>query len=115
DGTTCDDGNKCTQVDTCQAGACNGAQPIACVALDQCHVAGVCAPATGLCSNPAAANGAACNDNDRCTQSDTCQAGACLGLNPVVCAPLDTCHPAGTCDPATGACSNPVLADASAC
>ena len=29
-----------------------GANPVVCTASDQCHVAGVCNPATGLCSNP---------------------------------------------------------------
>jgi chitodextrinase len=106
-GTACDDGNACTQVDTCQAGACVGASPVVCTASDQCHVAGACDPATGACSNPAAANGTACNDGNACTQGDTCQAGACASGSPVVCAAQDQCHLAGSCNPATGVCSNP--------
>src|SRR6185436_2735495 len=84
-------------------------------ALDQCHVAGVCAPATGACSSPNKANGAACNDGDACTQTDTCQAGVCTGQNPVVCSALDQCHAAGVCAPATGICSNPNKANGTAC
>ena len=27
DGAACDDGDKCTQTDTCQAGVCEGSNP----------------------------------------------------------------------------------------
>jgi len=93
-------------------GLCAG---VVCAALDACHVAGVCDPATGVCSNPAAADGTACTDGSACTLTDTCQAGACTGASPVVCTALDACHAAGTCDPATGACSNPPVADGTPC
>src|SRR5204862_186258 len=115
DGTTCNDGNACTQSDTCQAGACVGTNPIVCAASDQCHVAGMCDPANGTCSNPNAANGTACTDSNACTQSDTCQAGTCTGANPVVCSASDQCHVAGTCDPANGTCSNPNATDGTVC
>jgi hypothetical protein len=72
-GTTCNDGNGCTQTDTCQSGTCSGANPVTCTALDQCHVAGVCSAATGTCSNPNKANGTACNDGNACTS------GSCGG------------------------------------
>src|SRR5439155_383531 len=111
-GTACNDGNACTQGDTCQAGTCTG-NPVVCTAQDQCHVAGTCDPATGLCSNPAKADGTGCNDGDLCTQGDTCQAGTCTG-NPVVCTAQDQCHVAGTCDPATGLWSDPNNADRTA-
>jgi len=114
-GTTCDDGNACTQTDTCQTGACTGANPVVCTASDQCHVAGTCNPTSGVCSNPQAPEGTTCNDGDACTQTDTCTNGTCNGANPVVCAALDQCHVAGTCNPATGACSNPNIADGTAC
>jgi concanavalin A-like lectin/glucanase superfamily protein len=115
DGSPCDDHNPCTQTDVCQNGTCIGSNPIVCSASDQCHVAGTCDPATGTCSNPAAANGTACNDGNACTRTDTCQSGACVGSNPVTCTASDQCHVAGTCDPATGACSNPAAADGTAC
>ena len=85
DGTACNDGNACTQEDTCQAGVCVGDDPVVCTATDQCHDAGVCSPATGLCSNPIVEDGTACDDGDACTQEDTCQAGVCVGSDPVVC------------------------------
>jgi hypothetical protein len=114
-GTACDDGNACTVGDTCQGGSCAGGNPVVCAAPDQCHAAGVCNPGTGVCSTPVKANGAACNDGNACTQSDTCQAGACTGSNPVVCAAPDQCHLAGACDPASGACSFPARADGTVC
>src|SRR5439155_9260528 len=73
DGTACSDGNACTQTDTCQSGTCTGSNPVVCTALDQCHVAGSCDTATGVCSNPNAANGTPCSDGNACTQTDPCQ------------------------------------------
>lgn len=101
DGTRCDDGNGCTQTDTCQSGVCVGADPVVCSAPDDCHDAGACDPATGACSQPAKADGTACNDGDSCTQSDSCQDGVCLGGSPVSCDDADPCT-LDTCDAVTG-------------
>jgi hypothetical protein len=79
---SCDDGNACTQSDSCQAGTCIGASPVICTASDQCHVTGMCDPGTGTCSNPARADGTACNDGSACTASDTCISGVCVGGPP---------------------------------
>ncbi|HXQ24747.1 MAG TPA: hypothetical protein VN812_23925, partial [Candidatus Acidoferrales bacterium] len=89
---------------------------VTCTALDQCHAAGTCDPATGQCSNPPAPSGSACDDGNACTQTDQCDGnGTCVGSNPVVCTALDQCHIAGTCDPSTGTCSNPTAADGAVC
>jgi hypothetical protein len=93
----------------------NTCVPIICTASDQCHTAGVCDPLTTLCSNPAAADGTSCNDGNACTQTDTCVSGACTGANPIACSALDACHLAGPCDPGSGACSNPLAGDGTAC
>jgi len=77
----CDDGNACTQSDSCSGGVCVGHNPVVCSASDQCHVAGVCDPSTGFCSNPNAANGTACDDGNTCTTSDACLDGVCTGPN----------------------------------
>ena len=114
-GSTCNDGSACTRTDTCQAGTCSGGNPVVCTALDQCHLAGTCAPATGICSNPTKADNSACNDGNRCTQTDTCQAGTCSGTNPIVCMPSDQCHVAGTCTPSTGLCTNPFQPNGTSC
>jgi hypothetical protein len=115
DGSSCNDGNACTQADTCQGGSCTGANPVVCTALDQCHVPGACDPETGICSNPSKSDGSTCNDGNLCTQTDTCQGGGCVGADPVVCTALDQCHDPGACNPATGVCSNPNKADGSTC
>jgi hypothetical protein len=115
DGTACNDGDLCTQTDTCQAGACSGDNPKICTALDQCHVPGTCDPSDGICSNPTKNDGASCTDGNACTQSDTCQSGSCVGAAPVVCTALDQCHVPGTCDTQSGTCSNPSKADGSSC
>jgi cysteine-rich repeat protein len=59
----------------------------------------------GDCCSPLCqfeADNSPCNDNDACTQTDTCQTGICTGANPVVCTALDQCHAVGICSPGTG-------------
>ena len=115
-GTSCVDTDLCTQTDTCQAGVCTGGNPKTCVPSDTCHTAGTCAPATGVCSNPTKAVGASCDDQNLCTQTDTCSASfVCVGSNPKTCVASDTCHTAGTCAPSTGVCSNPTKAVGASC
>jgi hypothetical protein len=105
-GISCNDSNACTQTDTCQAGVCNGANPVVCNAPDDCHDPGTCNTTSGLCENPPPKpDDTPCSDADLCTQIDRCQTGVCIGSNPVVCFPSDDCHDAGTCAPATGSCS----------
>jgi len=77
-GVACNDGNACTKTDTCQAGVCQGSNPVVCTASDQCHAVGTCDPAGG-CSNPSVPDGTACNDKSGCTTSDVCTAGICAG------------------------------------
>jgi parallel beta-helix repeat protein len=113
-GTACNDGNACTQVDACLAGACVGAQPVTCVATDQCHPAGTCNAATGFCSNPAAPNGTACNDGNLCTLGDVCLSGVCGG-SPKACAASGACFTGGACDPLSGACTSEPVANGTAC
>lgn len=113
-GTTCNDGNACTQVDACQAGACVGSAPVVCSATDPCRDPGVCAPATGICSQPAKPNGTACNDGNACTRTDSCQAGTCRGASPVVCSASGPCQNA-TCNPTNGACAEAPKPDGTAC
>lgn len=76
---SCDDGDACTQVDTCLAGVCTGADPVVCTALDQCHSVGICDTETGLCPDPLADNGTVCDDGDACTTLDVCTDGTCAG------------------------------------
>jgi hypothetical protein len=70
-------------------------------------------PPTHACDGQA--DGTACNDDNPCTASSSCQGGVCTGAEPVVCVAAGPCHEAGTCDPSTGKCSNPLKAEGSAC
>ena len=119
DGTSCSDGNACTLADTCQAGVCHPGTQVTCTALDQCHAVGTCNTTSGICTNPAKANGTACNDGNANTVGDVCTNGSCAGIDHcigVTCPLPDQCHVAGACvDHATGACSNPNKADGTAC
>ncbi len=115
DGTSCDDGNACTQTESCHSGVCTGSNLVTCSASDQCHDVGTCDPATGACSNPAKVDGSSCNDGNACTQTDSCQNGACTGGSPVVCTAYDACHVAGTCDSVNGTCSNPPAPSGTSC
>ena len=114
-GTTCNDGNSCDLSDTCQSGVCTAGSHVTCTASDQCHVAGTCNSSTGQCSNPAIGDGTACSDGNACSLGDSCRGGVCVPSRSITCAPLDECHTAGTCNPATGACTNPQLADGTTC
>src|SRR5205823_2279487 len=102
----------CTRTDICEAGLCAGTNSVVCTAADQCHTAGVCNPASGVCSNPAKLDGAPCDDGNACTRTDTCAAGACGVANPVVCTAANQCHTAGVSNPASGVCSSPAKLDA---
>jgi hypothetical protein len=114
-GTPCNDGDLCTNTDSCLVGICVGSNPTQCNPTDQCHDVGICQLATGACAIPAKDDGSSCNDANACTQTDTCLAGACTGGNPLVCTALDQCHDPGTCDVNTGTCSNPPKQDGALC
>ncbi|MEM9557543.1 MAG: carboxypeptidase regulatory-like domain-containing protein [Acidobacteriota bacterium] len=101
--SSCDDGNPCTS-DRCENGSCVH-DPVAdgttCDDGSGCGE-GVCM--AGSCDlTPLMDDGAACDDGDACTQTDTCQAGACVGEDPLECddgneCTDDTCEPAFGCD-----------------
>ncbi len=95
---TCDDGNKCTLGDTCSGGSCTGGTTITCDDTNPC-TSDACTPSTG-CTHTAA-SGAPCNDNNKCTDSDICQNGTCVGGSTKTCSDNDPCTDT-SCDPATG-------------
>jgi C1A family cysteine protease len=84
----CDDGNSCT-LDSCDSS-------IGCQFTPQ-------------------ADGSACDDENACTQSDSCLEGVCTGADPIECTALDNCHLAGECDPGSGVCSNPAVENGTPC
>ena len=81
-GTVCDDGNACTQTDTCQGGVCVGSNPVVCNAPPICHVAAgaTCDPATGHCVYPNETNRTVCGGSGATTSiccNGTCWDGCC--------------------------------------
>ena len=87
-GAVCDDGDACTLVDECNAGVCQGSNPVVCSPMDECHDAGVCDPLTGACSPVPKPNGSACDDGNPCT-TDACQTGTCTGVSKLDGTPCD--------------------------
>ncbi len=79
DGSSCNDGNACSLIDSCVAGTCVGGNPVVCAAQDQCHQAGACDPTSGACTSTVLADGSSCNDGEAYTRGDHCAAGACTG------------------------------------
>jgi hypothetical protein len=82
-GTSCNDGNPCTQNDSCQNGTCMGSMVI-CMASDVCHVAGTC-QGDGTCTNPNAPDGTPCDGDGTCSggmcqcpMGQTVQGGMCV-------------------------------------
>ena len=70
-GSDCDDSDACTTLDSCQAGACTSGSATTCAPIDDCHGAGSCDPALGLCSTPALSDGTGCSFGH-------CFAGLCM-------------------------------------
>ncbi len=116
-GTACNHGDPCWVGESCQAGQCTGGGAFNCTNPAQCQNATTCTVRDGgpFCDYPAKADGTQCDDDDGCTQTDTCQGGLCDGSNAVVCTAKDECHVAGTCNPSTGLCPDPAKPNGSWC
>ena len=115
DGSGCDDGLYCNGSDSCAGGACSDHGGDPCPGADgdgDCTES--CDEAADDCS-ASDASGSSCSDGSQCTQSDTCQAGNCVGSNPVTCVAQDVCHDVGVCDAGNGTCSNPAKPDGALC
>jgi hypothetical protein len=76
-GGACETGNLCTN-DVCRDGACTSGGNVNCGTPDQC-LAPTCDPATG-CSTERL-SGIRCDDDDRCTVTDECANGSCIGVD----------------------------------
>eukprot|EP01065_Artemidia_motanka_P042695 TRINITY_DN5771_c0_g3_i2.p1 TRINITY_DN5771_c0_g3~~TRINITY_DN5771_c0_g3_i2.p1 ORF type:complete len:4752 (+),score=1264.50 TRINITY_DN5771_c0_g3_i2:1602-15857(+) len=128
-GTLCNDQNSATVDDRCVLESSSGLRGAMCVGTDRCagvvcvsagrcRLAGTCSPATGTCTNPAAADGTLCDDRDPTTFGDKCVMGDCVGRKrcvAVVCAAPDSCHLPSSCDPTTGECRKVQRVDGSVC
>ncbi len=76
--TPCSDGDPCTIGDACDAGLCVGRQKD-CSAFDGPCNQGACDTDIGECGPQPRTDGTSCDDGQWCTETDSCQAGACVG------------------------------------
>lgn len=81
DGSPCDDGQFCTQNDSCQAGVCAAGTPLQCAPPGGCFIS-VCDEVANSCTSIPGNDGTACEDGNACTVGTTCTAGVCLGGAP---------------------------------
>ena len=73
----CDDGSLCSVVDVCVNQACIAAGSLNCDDGNACTT-DLCNGKTGACSHSAAPAGGVCDDDDLCSQGDTCDGkGGC--------------------------------------
>ena len=94
---SCDDGNACTENDTCAGKVCGG-QTKSCDDSNACTVDSC---STTLGCKHLADTGGACDDNDKCTTVDKCDAGVCKGTTAPSCDDNNACTNDG-CDAALG-------------
>lgn len=99
--SSCDDGLKCTHTDLCEGGACGGTEVLCSGEGDTDCEANMCDAASGACALTDL-DGANCNDDIKCTKSDVCSKGLCVGL-PKTCPDGDPCTD-DFCVPETGVC-----------
>ncbi|MBU0553914.1 hypothetical protein KKF91_14770 [Myxococcota bacterium] len=106
-----DDADLCNGRLVCRDAACvlDPASVVTCPALGDPCLINVCVPQTGQCA-PAPNDGQACDDQEPCTQPDTCASGACRAGAWICecrvdgdCAPADPCLGAAVC--LAGACA----------
>ena len=102
-GEPCDDGSPCTEASTCNAGLCEGGQPVDCSGLDTPCLTGVCDAALG-CVGEAKPNGTTCDDGLFCTDLDVCTDGACTPGQPRDCSNIGSACAPGFCDEDADAC-----------
>ena len=74
---SCDDGDPCTESDSCTAGKCAAGSPKLCDG-GPCTI-GQCDKTSGKCAFANKADGTGCDDGDPCTAGETCGKGLCQG------------------------------------
>ncbi len=99
-GTGCDlDGKYCTD-DACQGGTCTAGGAPNCSYLDQQCVTGICTEAAKGCTKQSLGDGTKCDDQNPCTDPDTCTGGVCGGTklpDDTACGFMNQKCCAGTC------------------
>ncbi len=93
----CEDGDRCTEADTCEGRRCVAGNTVDCDDRDPCTIDG-CDPETGCTHAP---SDVGCEDGDPCTSGDTCVGGKCVGGEPTDCDDGKPCTD-DDCDPGIG-------------
>ncbi|MEM1031459.1 MAG: hypothetical protein AAGN82_14010 [Myxococcota bacterium] len=118
DGAACTPTNLCQTGGACVGGACSGGVPTDCFFApvpNECFNA-VCNPQNGMCEPVAGNDGASCVDqNDLCSDGNTCSNGTCGGGGPKDCSALTGGCGLGACDPASGVCGTVPVMDGLTC
>lgn len=81
-GFPCEDGQFCTEGDTCQSGQCTGGPAKQCAPPGGCFI-GSCDEINDACTSVPGNNGAACDDGSPCTANTSCLNGVCASGTPV--------------------------------
>ena len=90
EGLECEDGNACTENDTCQGLGCAPGSIVVCDDGNVCTL-NVCDPVEGCTAIPVE-DGTPCDDGNQCALGDTCGEGVCQpGAEIVVCDDGDPC------------------------
>lgn len=106
DGTTCNDGDACTLLDSCDGeGLCIGGVAKDCAGLDGTCVLGACDPDSGDCTTVPGPPGVPCDDDNKCTEDDACLNGSCSGGLALDCTGSAGPCQVGVCDSDTGKCT----------
>jgi hypothetical protein len=80
DGSSCSDGNTCTENDECASLTCVGTPTGQTCDDGNICTLDTCDPMGGCIFDAAGRNGFACDDGNTCTQSDACSNGMCQGF-----------------------------------
>ncbi len=110
-GKSCSDGDKCTAQDTCLASKCSG-KVKNCEDGSPCTV-NACNAATGQCTLGVLPTGSKCDDGDQCTSGEVCAGIACIGGTSKDCSDNNECT-SDACNSMTGLCAHNPL-EGSAC
>jgi hypothetical protein len=101
----------CAPANACETARCDGPTcvrtPVVCMDDGNPCTTELCDPAAGCVT---VANTLPCDDGNRCTLTDVCEAGRCVGRNPDPCNDGNPCTGAA-CDPVRG-CTHPITAGA---
>jgi hypothetical protein len=105
-GTPCEDGQFCTEPDTCFNGICTAGPARDCSgAGDDCNDV-ACDENVDQCVLQPRADGTVCDDGFFCTQVDECQGGQCLGITDPCTDNGEYCDGLEYCDEGNDICDN---------